>query len=107
MEVPFFDYHLKGVGQPLPKVGVRKAGDPLLARFRVEAPRPLAKVEVYWAKTNPDVMKREWLALPAAKTGDEVYEAKLPAEAADWFAVVSDERPVTVSSDLVHVGRQP
>ena len=102
MEVPYFDFYLNGKGEPLPIVSVRPPGDPLLARFSIASPHPLTKVEVYWAKTNPDVTKREWLALPASKTGDNAYEAKLPAEAADWFAVASDDRPVTVSSDLIH-----
>jgi hypothetical protein len=53
--------------------------------------------------TEDDVKKREWLALPATKTGETYYEAQLPAEAADWFALVSDDRPVTVSSDMVHI----
>jgi dienelactone hydrolase len=105
MEVPFFDYYLKHVGQPLPKVSVEKGGDPLLARFGVTAPRPLASVQVYWAKANPDVMKRQWLALPATKIGENRYEAKLPAEAADWFALASDDRPATVSSDLIALRR--
>ena len=107
MEVPYFDYYLKGIGQPLPKVSVQKTGDPYLARFSIAAPRPLTKVEVYWATSNPDVMKRLWLALPAAKTAENVYEAKLPAEAADWFALASDDRPVTVSSDLIATAPQP
>jgi dienelactone hydrolase len=107
MEVPFFDYYLKDVGQPLPKVSVEKGGDPLLARFSIAAPRPLTKVEVYWAATNPDVMKRLWLALPATKPAENVYEAKLPAEAADWFALASDDRPATVSSDLIATTPQP
>jgi dienelactone hydrolase len=102
MEVPFFDYYLKGIGEPLPTVSAEKGGDPLVARLHIASPRPLAKVEVYWAKANPDVMKREWVALATALVG-ESYEAHLPAEAADWFAVVSDDRPVTVSSDLVQV----
>ncbi len=103
MEVPYFDYYLKGIGKPFPTVAVEKTGDPLLAKFSVTAPCPLTKVEVYWAKTNPDAKVREWLALPAAKTGDNLYEAKLPAEAADWFALVSDDRPVTVSGRLTVV----
>ncbi len=103
MEVPFFDYTLKGIGEPLPKVSVEKTGDPLLARFSSTAPHLLTKVEIYWAKTNPDVMKREWLALPVTKTAADHYEAKLPAEAADWFVVASDDRPVTVSGDLIHI----
>ena len=103
MEVPYFDYYLKDVGQPFPKVAVEKSGDPLLARFSVTAPHPLTKVEVYWAAANPDARKREWLALPAAKVGDNLYETKIPAEAADWFALVSDDRPVTVSGRLTPV----
>ena len=103
MEVPFFDFYLNGRGDLLPKIRVEPSKDPLLARFNVTAPRPLTKVEIYWAKSNPDVMKREWLALPANKLEDNSYEAQLPSEAADWFAVASDDRPVTVSSDLMHI----
>ena len=107
MEVPFFDCYLNGRGQPLPRVSVEKTGDSCRARFRITAPCALTKVEVYWAKTNPDVMKREWFTLAVAKTGDNLYEAKLPAGAADWFALISDDRPVTVSGDLIHIGKQP
>jgi len=103
MEVPFFDFHLNGKGQPLPRVSVEKGGDPLTARFAVASACAVKSADVWWAKATSDVMKREWLCLPAAKTGEMQYEAKLPAEAADWFAVVSDDRPVTVSGDLIHV----
>jgi dienelactone hydrolase len=103
MEVPFFDYQLKGLGEPLPKVTVQASPDPFRVRFSITAPRPLTKVDVYWAKANPDVMKRAWLAVAATKAGEHLYEAQLPAEAADWFAVASDDRPVTVSGDLVQI----
>ena len=103
MEVPYFDYYLKGIGKPFPKVTVEKTGDPLLAKFSVTAPHPLIKVEVYWAKANPDAKARVWIAIPATKAGDHLYAAKLPAEAADWFALVSDDRPVTVSGRLTPV----
>ncbi|NBV23800.1 MAG: dipeptidyl aminopeptidase [Proteobacteria bacterium] len=103
MEVPFFDFHLKGLGKPLPKVTVEPAADALIARFKVTAPHPVTKAEVYWAKANDDVLKREWLGLPAVALADGRYETKLPAEAADWFAVVSDDRPVSVSGNLIHL----
>ena len=67
---------------------------------------PITKAEVFWSAENPDWMKRQWIAVPAAKTGDGTYEASLPAEAAQgahWFVVASDERPVTVSSNLVEL----
>lgn len=113
MEVPYFDYTLKGVGKPFPKVSVQKTGDSHLARISITAPHPLTNVEVYWAKATPadptgdDLKKREWIALSTTKTADNYYEAKLPSEAADWFAVVSDDRPVTVSSDMINIKQQP
>jgi len=107
MEVPYFDYYLKGIGQPFPKVSVQKTDDTHLARFSVTAPHALTKVEIYWAKANPDEKTRKWLALPATKMADNFYEAKLPADAADWFALVSDDRPVTVSGDLINIVIQP
>ncbi len=115
MEVPYFDYYLKGKGKPFPKASVQKTGDPLLARISVNAPHPLIKVEIYWAKaypaeaaTNPEilgkaVLERAWTALPALKAGNGCYEAKLPPEAVVWFSLVSDDRPVTVSSDLIQL----
>jgi hypothetical protein len=105
MEVPYFDYYLKSVGQPLPKVKLEETKDPFIARISIIAPCPLMTVQIYWARANPDVMKRKWIALSAVKTAENFYEAKLPTDAAEWFAVVSDDRPMTVSSDLVKVAR--
>lgn len=106
MEVPYFDYYLKDKGTRLPVVTVEKSQEPLTARFSISAPQPITKVEVYWSAPSTDWMKRPWLALPATQAADGHYEAKLPAEAAqgaDWFVVASDDRPVTVSSDYVHL----
>lgn len=114
MEVPFFEYHLKGIGHAFPKVSVQKTDNAHLARFSVTAPHALTKTEVYWAKAYPAgaendpeqlrkaELEREWVAASATKTG-ETYEAKLPPEAVVWFALVSDDRRVTVSSDLIHI----
>lgn len=101
MEVPFFDYYLKAKGAPLPKVVLDKTVDASTARFKVTATTPITKATVYWSAQSSDWTKRQWIAISADKTADESYEAKLPAEAADWFAVVSDARPVTVSSDFI------
>jgi dienelactone hydrolase len=106
LEVPYFDFYLNGKGEPLPVVTVEKSDDPLVARFRITAPRPIAKAEVYWATPSTDWMKRVWMPLPATPGSDGRYEAKFPAEAAqggDWFVVASDDRPVTVSSDFMHL----
>lgn len=102
MEVPYFDYYLNHKGQPFPKVVVEKSDDVLVACFSVTAPHPLTKVEVFWAKADPDVKARLWTPVPAVLNNNR-YMATLPSEAADWFALVSDDRPVTVSSDMIHL----
>ena len=115
MEIPYFEYHLKGIGKPLPKVVLAKSDDARLARFTVNASHPLIKTEVCWAKpysaealSDPALMakavlEREWTIIAAKKNGD-TFEARIPEEAAQWYALVSDDRPVTVSSDMVNVG---
>jgi hypothetical protein len=106
VEVPYFDYDLRGLGEPFPKVSVQKSDDLLVAHFTIKAPHPLKKVEVYWSANKEGWMKRQWAALPASATGADSYEVKFPAEAAngaDWFVVASDDRPVTVSSDLMRI----
>ena len=113
MEVPYFEYYLKGIGEPFPKVTVEKTGDAHLARLSIATSRPLVKVEIYWAKATPavltadDVKNRQWMTLPVSKIGDNHYEAKLPEPATGWFAVVSDDRPVSVSSNMVNISQQP
>jgi dienelactone hydrolase len=111
MEIPYFDYYLKGIGQPFPKVFAEGSPEPTKARFRVKSPCPIRKAEIYWAGAIPadpkadDVRKRVWTSLPAMDDGKGVYEARLPGEAVEWFALVSDDRPVTVSSDMIRITR--
>ena len=114
MEVPYFEYHLKGIGKPLPKVKLAKSDDAHLARFTVDAPHPILKAELYWAAPfaaeplkDPAllakaVVDRKWSGIAAIKRGD-TYEAAIPAEAAQWFILVSDDRPMSVSSDMITV----
>ncbi len=110
MEVPFFDYFLRDIGEPLPVVTVERGADPLLARFRIASSGPNSNVVVYWAASgDEDWVNRKWSPVPAACTGPDCYEARLPAEAAAgalWFAVASDSRPVTVSGDLISTSAQ-
>jgi hypothetical protein len=115
MEVPYFDYHLKGQGDPMPRVRVEKGASPFKVKFHVQSALPLTKAEVYWAKPfapealkDPDrlreaELKREWIAVPAEGSVEKGYEAELPGEAAIWFALVSDSRPVSVSSELMTI----
>ncbi|MEY5027431.1 MAG: hypothetical protein RLZZ244_2959 [Verrucomicrobiota bacterium] len=113
MEVPYFEYHLKGVGEAMPRVSLKESESPHTARFEVRSTRPLAKVEVYWARAftaeecadserlRQAQSKREWISVEARGSLEEGYRAELPREAGVWFALVTDDRPVSVSSPLV------
>jgi dienelactone hydrolase len=111
MEIPYFDYYLKGEGQPFPKVSVEASADSKKACFKVESPSSIQKAEIYWAGAisddlkADDVKKRVWTPLSVVDHGNGVFEAKLPVEATEWFALVSDDRPVTVSSDMTRVSQ--
>ncbi len=110
MEVPFFEYHLKGHGEPLPQVAILPSSEPALARFAITAPRPLRSIEIYWAAAGPEVPKRVWKPVPVEVRTDQRYAVTVPAEAAEWFVVASDDRPATVSSRLMrgqNLLRQP
>jgi dienelactone hydrolase len=105
-EVEYFGFHLKGEGKPFPVVEVRKAADPLLARVRITEPVAIKDVELWWSGAAEPWMKRKWSAVAARRVSAGEYEARLPAEAeqgADWFVLASDDRPVTVSSPMMHV----
>lgn len=109
MEVPFFDYHLKQAGSPFPKVTVIPSSDAGAAIFDVTSALPLTKTTVYWARPVPQtpsaetIKQREWIAVPATLVSGQTYQAALPPDAGDWFALISDDRPVSVSSSLVHL----
>ncbi|NDP21065.1 MAG: hypothetical protein GZ091_08295 [Paludibacter sp.] len=102
MEVPYMDFYLKGVGKPFPKVIVNKTEDAQIANFTIETSVAISKVEVYWSINCPEPTKCLWNAIIPVEIGVNKYQVKLPDDAAEWFVVASDERPVSVSSDLMY-----
>lgn len=102
MEKNYMDFYLKGEGKPFPKIKVIKRAGTQNACFQVVASVPFTKVEVYWGDGNANPEKRKWTAIAVREFAEKKYEVQLPPEAVDWFAIVSDTRPVSVSSDLIH-----
>jgi hypothetical protein len=111
MERPYFDYYLKGLGQPLPHVDIERIialDDPLTVHFTAYGPLPIETISLYYSLSDAPWTKRRWVAVAVQASSDGRCQATLPAEAAagaDWFASASDSRPVTVSSDLQHIGK--
>jgi dienelactone hydrolase len=112
MEQPYFDYYLKGIGEPLPRVymdelfkepGTADTGNYTIRIF-VTSKTPITEADVYYSAADPLWPKRKWIAVKATPVKDGWYQAQIPinmiAKGTYCFASVSDSRPVTVSSDL-------
>lgn len=111
MEEPYFDYHLKGIGLPLPKISIigitrqkKKAHGSYNVKFLVDTKTTVVNATVFYSAADVAWTKRKWNAVKALKLSGNVYSAEIPADFKDkntWcFASISDDRPVTVSSDL-------
>lgn len=108
MAEAWFAAHLQGRGEPFPEVVLAPAGeDENVITFSIRSSRPVTAASV-WHSLPPVAggwPKREWKETAAIALGGGRHEATLPAEAlrpgAAWFALVSDDRPVSVSSPMV------
>ncbi len=103
MQLIYFNYLLKGEGEPFPEVldlGVTSLAEGTRrVRFRVKGAVGEATAAVYYSL--PDAWeKRTWLQAKAEHHEDNWYEAEVPTSADDWFASITDSRPVTVTSQI-------
>lgn len=109
MEIPYFDYYLKGEGKPFPKVRVKKQTDKdgQYVFFTVEGPAKFDQPEVYYTMDTDEIWpKRTWRPAEVKDEGGNVYSALLPENISVdlyWFAMVSDARDITVSSQLQRI----
>lgn len=103
MEVPYFEWQLKHRGAPFPEA--RPTGR---LAFAVTGPRTRVQAALYFSPADGTAWtKRVWTRLPVSQTKPGTYQGTLPPGGPatyDWFGVVSDDRPVSVSTRLQHVG---
>jgi hypothetical protein len=109
MEGPWFDYYLRHQGQPFPTVQpgpARRQGPAIRVTFRVTSPTLITNTAVYYAPAEQHWHVKYWTRVPAE--GDSalipVTEPDLPLQ---WFAVASDDRPVSVSTLIQTVDPRP
>lgn len=103
MAESYFDYYLKGTGNPYPFVElVNDTTNPRKIAFRVRGKTEVESASVQYSAATKKWTDRKWEQLPANKQTDGSYSAEIPAEAGnvDWFVLVSDNRPVSVSSEI-------
>jgi dienelactone hydrolase len=99
MQDIYFEYMLKGQGSPFPEVKDAEIDkNTHKVRFRVKHSVGAAEVGVYYSPTETPWKTRKWLQVKAERRG-RWYEAQVPANV-DWFASITDSRPVTVTSEI-------
>ncbi len=72
--------------------------------FKVSSKHPIQKTRVFYSARSEDWAKRKWVETQVTSEGTGRYQATLTLESntdVDWFAVVTDDRPVSVSSPLI------
>ena len=103
MQGTYFDYLLKGQGRPFPELRdarmVRSSDGSQVVRFRVKNAVHLTAIEVWHSSTGEPWKSRKWIPIMAARHGNW-YQASVPA-GRDSIVLVSDDRPVTVSSRVL------
>lgn len=110
MQALYFDYYLKGKGQPFGRVEVARSS-PGRAEITVQLPGGVAadSVMLYYSLPSSAWQNREWIAVPAQKAGEK-YEVVIPAAVAGkkifYFAYVRDSRGVAVASRMYGKGLQ-
>lgn len=109
MESAYFDYYLKGIGHPFPKVQQIEAeklpNGNTKVRFKVKSPLPLGRADVNYSIVGEFWPKRVWQKVSAVASTDGWYIAEVPSKdfnkPFECFATVSDSRPVSVSGYLI------
>lgn len=110
MERIYFDYYLKGIGHSLPEIQKIKkekmASGNIKIRFKVDSPLPVSNARVNYSQEGVKWTERKWELVSAIDLGNGWFEAEIPSNelenSFDCYATISDERPVSVSSYLIH-----
>jgi len=109
MEQIYFDYYLKGIRQPFPKILEIKAekseSGNTLVRFKLNSQTKIENGQVCYSPVGVEWPKRIWKTVSASLSDDNWYEAEIPSkdinQSFECFATVSDSRPVSVSSYMI------
>jgi len=106
----WFAGHLKSEAEPFPTVEWETSGDPDTVAFRVRGSRPFIVVSLWHSlPRHPESWpERVWVQVPVRLRAGGRYEATLKPEAralgAAWFAMVSDDRSISVSTPMQVAG---
>jgi dienelactone hydrolase len=106
LDLLYFAHHLKGEGQPFPRVAVdsctAQADGSRRVTFTVQAPLPVQTATLYLTAGGDTWESSTWEPIAAQAAGPARFEAVIPAgkitATGAWYVNVSDARPATAGS---------
>jgi dienelactone hydrolase len=111
MQQIYFDYYLKGKGEEFAKVKISdiKANPDSSIKVTVKLAVPKGvsanSVLLYYSYADTKWQNRKWIAINFEQAGKNKYEALIPASIAgrsiDYYAYVTDDRKVSVCSEMI------
>lgn len=106
LEQCWLNYHLKGEGEPFPKVvearEVGRQGDGLVVEFRADGTLPLEYGQVWYSAGEMPWRLRWWATVPTETLDYGLYRAVVPVgepgQPLSWFGTVNDRQQRGASS---------
>ncbi|MDB5032287.1 alpha/beta fold hydrolase [Mucilaginibacter sp.] len=110
MQKLYFDYYLKGIGQPFASAKITKekleADSSKQITIKLDIPKGVtaASVVLYYSEPTATWQTRVWVPITATSTSANSYTATIPAnlvkKGVNYYAYLTDNRTVAVSSDM-------
>ena len=108
MQMKYFDYHLKGKGEPFYSLEIVKSeyqldqGKKIFIKAGNLNTAAIKSVTLYYSQSGPESPQREWKTAEAVLQADGLYIAVIPAEAlvkeVNYYAFAIDSRGIKISS---------
>lgn len=111
MQKIYFDYYLKGIGQPFGSINVVKekmqtnGSKQVILSVKMPKTISVTSVELYYSESNKSWQERTWVPLKAVMQSGNDYMVTIPAnllkKPLDYYAYAVDNRTVAVASDMI------
>lgn len=110
MQKLYFDYYLKGVGQPFSSAKITKekveadSSKQITIKLNIPKGVNISSVVLYYSEPTAKWQTRVWVPITAQSTATDSYTATIPAslvkKGVNYYAYITDDRTVSIASDM-------
>ncbi len=111
MQMRYFDYYLKGQGEAFCEAKITniktKADSSISVTIKIKMPKGVAvqSVLLYYSFSDSKWQNRKWIPIKAEQADKNAFKALIPSAVAskpiDYYAYITDDRSISVSSNMV------